>query len=158
MILTPPQNTSIAKNFYKIFLAGSIEMGNAEPWQEDMAKKLDDNNTIIFNPRRADWDNSWEQDIENPQFFQQVTWELDCLEKAHTIIFYFQPGTKSPISLLELGLYARSNKRIIVVCPQGFWRKGNVDIICQKFNIQQESSLQEAVDYIFNTKNSGYLI
>lgn len=47
---------------------------------------------------------------------------------------YFSPNTKSPISLLELGLFARSGK-VRVVCPEGFWRKGNVDIVCQYYNI-----------------------
>jgi hypothetical protein len=35
---------------------------------------------------------------------------------------------------LELGLFAHSGK-IRVICPSGFWRKGNVDIVCQYYNI-----------------------
>jgi hypothetical protein len=47
---------------------------------------------------------------------------------------YFDPNTKSPISLLELGLFA-SSKKLIVCCPDGFWRKGNVRIVCELYNI-----------------------
>jgi hypothetical protein len=47
---------------------------------------------------------------------------------------YFDPNTKSPISLLELGLFAQS-KKLIVCCPRGFWRKGNVDITCDRYGI-----------------------
>ena len=88
-----------------IFLAGSIEMGKAENWQEELAHGLYCNQYNVFNPRRDDWDSSWEQSYENPQFFQQVSWELNAMEHADFIIMYFSPGTISPISLLELGLY-----------------------------------------------------
>jgi len=47
---------------------------------------------------------------------------------------YFDPNTKSPISLLELGLHANSGK-MIVCCPKGFWRKGNVDIVCERYDV-----------------------
>ena len=48
---------------------------------------------------------------------------------------YFDPNTKSPVSLLELGLYAHTGK-LRVCCPDGFWRKGNVDVICARFGIK----------------------
>lgn len=28
------------------------------------------------------------------------------------------------------------NKSIIVYCPEDFWRKGNVDIICKRYNVK----------------------
>jgi hypothetical protein len=40
---------------------------------------------------------------------------------------YLAPGTQSPVSLLELGLCARSGK-LKVGCPEGFWRRGNVKV------------------------------
>ena len=43
------------KQYPTIFLAGSIEMGVAENWQET---------------------------IDNPQFKEQVVWELNALDKA----------------------------------------------------------------------------
>lgn len=61
---------------------------------------------LLLNPRRDDWDAGWKQDITDPQFFQQVSWELNGLDRADHIILYFVPGSKAPISLLELGLYA----------------------------------------------------
>lgn len=117
----------------KVFLAGSIEMGNAENWQEKIVNKFPWN-VVFLNPRRDDWDFIWKQDLNNPNFYEQVTWELDMLDKSDIIVMYFDPNTKSPSSLLELGLYAASGK-LIVCCPDGFWRKGNVDIVCQKYNI-----------------------
>jgi hypothetical protein len=35
-------------------------------------------------------------------------------EMAHIIIMYFDPNTKSPISLLELGLNAREQKLVVM--------------------------------------------
>ena len=134
-IYKAPQN--IAKrnrNRKSVFLAGSIEMGTAEDWQTHLGKTLHDAGYDVLNPRRDDWDSTWTQEFTNPQFHQQVTWELNALEHSDLIIMYFSPNTKSPISLLELGLFARSGK-IRVVCPEGFWRKGNVDILCQYYNI-----------------------
>lgn len=118
-----------------VFLAGSIDMGAAEDWQAVVAKMMAPSGWTLLNPRRSDWDNSWKQEIQNPQFYEQVDWELNALERADVILMYFAPGSQSPISLLELGLFAQSG-RMIVVCPEGFWRKGNVDIVCQRYHIQ----------------------
>ena len=128
-----------------IFLAGSIEMGKAENWQDQIIKELKDiRGLIIYNPRRDDWDSSWEQSIDNPQFYEQVIWELDNMQNVDWIPIYFSPETKSPITLLELGLFVFS-KKLIVCCPEGFWRKGNVDIVCRRFGIEQVATFDELV-------------
>jgi hypothetical protein len=132
-------------NNLSVFLAGSIEMGNAENWQDTVIDALKEYNYIdILNPRRTDWDSSWDQSIDNPQFKEQVNWELDRLEDADYIFMYFQPKTISPISLLELGMFA-AHKTMIVVCPEGYFRKGNVDIVCDRARI----------DYVCTDLESG---
>ena len=132
----------------RIFRAGSIERGNAENWQDKVINALSDYRVDILNPRRKDWDSSWAQSIDNPQFNEQVNWELDGLENSDLILMYFDPNTKSPITLLELGLFAHSNK-IILCCPEGFWRKGNVDIVVDRSegSIEQFNSLDELINY-----------
>ena len=116
-----------------VFLAGSIEMGAARPWQDDAVAAFADRDVTVLNPRRDAWDSSWEQSAENPTFREQVAWELDGLERADLILFYFDPTTKSPISLLELGI--AKDRRVLVCCPDGYWRKGNVDVVCERFGI-----------------------
>jgi len=135
MIFTPPQNIA-TRDFTKksVFLAGSIEMGKAEKWQSHESRLLRDKGLNVFNPRRSDWDSTWSQDFTNPNFSQQVNWELDALDTADYIIFYFQPGTVSLIRLLELGIHIARSK-CLVCCPDGFQRKGNVDIICARYNV-----------------------
>jgi hypothetical protein len=117
-----------------IFLAGSIEMGKADNWQARVIKSLQGQEILVLNPRRDDWDSSWNQSIADPQFREQVEWELRAMEDATHILMYFDPSTKSPISLLELGLHAKSGK-LIVCCPDGFWRKGNVEIVCKRYGV-----------------------
>jgi hypothetical protein len=129
----------------RVFLAGSIEMGAARDWQtevsEDLLKYCP---CTILNPRRDDWDSSWAQDINNKQFNEQVTWELKAIETADIVLMHFEPKTQSPITLLELGLLAYS-PYLVVHCPNGFWRKGNVDIVCKHFGIHQVDNLEQLV-------------
>ena len=129
-----------------VFLAGSIEMGKAEDWQSKVCQHFDSNEWTItfFNPRRDEWDSSWKQEEKSPQFNQQVNWELTNLESSDIIFMYLDPETKSPISLLELGLFASSGK-MIVCCPDGFYRKGNVEIVCTRYNILLHNSLDSAI-------------
>jgi len=61
---------------------------------------------------------------------------------ADFVFMYFVPGTKSPITLLELGLLHDAIS-LVVCCPNGFWRKGNVDIVCRKFAIPQVKSIDD---------------
>lgn len=138
-----------APNPYKldlpsIFLAGSIEMGAAEDWQTKVKQIIGQRELILLNPRRDNWDSSWEQRASNPNFKEQVLWELEALEACDVIMMYFDPNTKSPISLLELGIFSSWDK-LVVCCPDGFWRKGNVEIVCDRYNIPMVGTLEELV-------------
>lgn len=147
--INPPQNFKNESIIGDIFLAGSIEMGVAENWQKRFIEEFSETELRFLNPRRLDWDSSWKQEIDNPQFNEQVNWELDGLDFADLIVFYFVPNTKSPITLMELGLHAQSGK-CIVCCPEGFWRKGNVDIVCEKYKIKSVKSFEELVTEVKN--------
>lgn len=127
-----------------IFIGGSIEMGTAENWQQKFINHFKEKDFRFLNPRRNDWNSNWIQDISNPQFKEQVSWELDALDYSDLIVFYFDPNTKSPITLMELGLHASSGK-CIVCCPKGFWRKGNVDIVCERHNIPMYDSFNSLI-------------
>jgi hypothetical protein len=132
-IIKPPQPIRLTDN-PSIFLAGSIEMGKAEEWQKKVEVELKDYDITILNPRRNDWDSSWKQEINNPQFFEQVNWELDGLEKADVVAMYFASNTMSPITLLELGLHA-AERKVIVYCAPDFQRRGNVEIVCKRLKL-----------------------
>ena len=129
-----------------IFLAGSIEQGKAVDWQKEIVKLLEEANAeiTILNPRRDNWNAKLDQRKDNPDFREQVEWELEAQERANHILMFFDKETKSPITLLELGLFARTG-RLIVCCPEGFWRKGNVDIVCEKYNVEQVETIEGLV-------------
>src|SRR3546814_14893140 len=65
-----------------------------------------------------------------------------ALESADIIVMLLAPGSQSPISLLEKGLHARGGK-LILLCPEGFWRKGNVDITAERYGIEQVATRTE---------------
>lgn len=145
-VISPPETIPYYPREATLFLAGSIEQDTAERWQDAVVEELfeaaPEANVLILNPRRANWDPSWEQTKNNPQFRAQVEWELFGLETATRVLFYFDPNTKSPITLAELGIIAAQKPEAAwVVCPEGFWRKGNVDVMCEVFGMRQWPSL-----------------
>lgn len=133
----------------KVFLAGTIDMGNSVDWQAQLAEALADEAVILLNPRRDDWNKEWLPVADNPHFRQQVEWELAALEQADIIVMYFAATSQSPVTLLELGLHAKSHK-LIVYCADGYFRKGNVDIVCERYGVVQAASIEGLTEHIKN--------
>lgn len=127
-----------------IFLAGSIDMGEAVEWQRQLITELTDTEGLVLNPRRDDWDSFAEQRITDPYFSEQVNWELDGINAADIVLIYFAPDSKAPISLMELGICAsHPGKRVVVCCPEGFYRRGNIEIVCARAGILVLDTLEE---------------
>jgi Nucleoside 2-deoxyribosyltransferase like len=135
------------KDAFTIFLGGVIDQGKSENWQNLVCEELKDYDVLILNPRRDAWDASWEQSIDNPEFVEQVEWELDSQENSDICLYVFGANekaakeAKAPITLMELGLF--SKKDSMVCCPTGYERKGNVDIVCRRCGIPVYESLDE---------------
>jgi hypothetical protein len=142
-----PNQVTIDQEYVNVFLAGSIEMGKAIEWQKEFIAALSDKNIRFLNPRRDDWDSSWGQTMDDPKFVEQVQWELNSMEMSHIIVMVFDPNTLSPISMLELGLHAKEQK-LMVVCPDGFWKKGNVDVTCEFYGINQFDTMDELIEFM----------
>lgn len=154
-VIKPPTACAhlITPDCLSLFLAGSIEQGEATDWQSYVEKKLEDIEGLLLNPRRDNWDRSLEQSIYNPVFREQVLWELHCLEKAKHIFMYFDPATKSPITLEELGICSertRWTKRnnLTIVCPKGFWRRGNIEVTCYEYGLSLLEDIDEGIEEI----------
>ena len=48
-----------------LFIAGSIEMGKASEWQNELCEMLADlEKLVVLDPRRDNWDSSWEQTVD----------------------------------------------------------------------------------------------
>ncbi|KAF2740918.1 hypothetical protein EJ04DRAFT_398334, partial [Polyplosphaeria fusca] len=113
-------------------------------WQSRLSASLSHLPIAILNPLRPDWDSSWVESITFPPFKEQVEWEMDAAGAANVIAFYFDPGKESPITLLELGLYAGTGKAV-VCCPEGFYKRGNVEIVCKRYGVVLVETLEELV-------------
>ena len=48
---------------------------------------------------------------------------------------------------MELGLFATEGKeKLVVACPKGYWKCGNVQIVCGKYGIEVVDSAKELVE------------
>ena len=129
----------------KVFLAGSIDNGTASDWQAEVIQALGAMDVVLLNPRRADWNPAWQSSTDEPEFVRQVRWELHALEQADVVLMYFAPGSQSPVTLMEFGLHARGGK-LLVAAPDGFWRKGNVDITADHYGVPRFASLPSLIE------------
>ena len=119
-------------NAKSVFLAGTIDNGNSLNWQDKVIIELINLGVSceVFNPRREHWNpNPTKEDME-----KQIKWEQDHLDSADVIVMVLLDDSKSPISLLEMGLYAKS-KKLIVFCTPNFYRFDNVRLTCEKYHI-----------------------
>jgi hypothetical protein len=141
-------STETPRGLKSVFLAGTTSKVDAADWRETLSTSLRDSPITIFNPYRADWDSTWREDISFAPYREQVEWELSRQDEADIVVVYFHPATQAPVSLLELGLCARVPGKAIVVCPEGYWKRGNVQIVCQKLGVEMVESvdgLKEAI-------------
>ena len=94
-----------------------------------------DGRYILFNPRQEHWDATSPGEMD-----YQVRWELNRLEEADMIIMYILGSSKSPISLLEMGLHAKGGK-MTVICEEDFYRYDNVRITCDHYDVPMYNDL-----------------
>ena len=118
----------------RIFLAGTIDNGDSDNWQDELIRTINDvqlmRSVNIYNPRREQWPSS----NDHNEIDKQIEWELYHLEKADLIVMNILASSKSPISLMELGLFAKEG-RLIVFCPKTFYRYDNVRVVCKRYGI-----------------------
>lgn len=132
-----------SKHEFKVFLAGTIDDGNSTDWQSKVIEQVKGAMTYdisIYNPRRKSWDPKARQD----EVMQQIDWEQRALSIADHIYMVLLDNSKSPISLLELGLFARTRK-ITVFCTPNFYRYFNVLDTCHRHNLEIVNSTDPGV-------------
>lgn len=153
-IIKPDSKDQSTNNYLTIFLAGTIDNGNSFDWQKDIEYSLEhlNKNIALLNPRRNNWDPSLQQRMSNPTFNEQVNWEMDNINKCDILFMNFLEDSLSPISLLELGIIygiktsKEINKQIIVIAPDKFWRKGNIEVVCDKMDVPVYSNYQDGLN------------
>lgn len=73
---------------------------------------------------------------------EQVNWELNGIENADIVVVYFGAEAKAPISLLELGLAAKT-KSCVVCVKDGYWKDANVRLVCKRLGIQVVEKVED---------------
>ena len=132
MRVIKPNEYTIDKPKFSIFLAGTIDNGSSYDWQSELCSELNKlgYDLTVFNPRRDNWD----ENATKEEMMNQIQWEQDHLEEADIIVMVLLSGSKSPISLMELGQFSKSGK-MIVFCAPDFYRRTNVEWICKNNKI-----------------------
>ena len=108
----------------RVYLAGST---TGDDWQARFIRELSDLRVDVFNPRCEVVDGLF-------------GWELDHMSIATVIPLYFDPSDRSPNGLLTLGMFAKTDK-LIVCCNEEFYKKGDVDIVCDREGVAQVNTL-----------------
>lgn len=145
IIVTAPEMFQKPENLekYSIFLAGSIDNGFAQDWQKNAIQQLSNENVLLLNPRRSNWNSNAGSD----EVREQINWELDALDYVDMIIMYIAENSKAPISLLEMGLNAKESKILVSVHPS-FYRRINVEEVCKRYNIPLYETLEELIEAV----------
>lgn len=146
-----PSEEEIRSGYYvTIFLAGTIDMGNSENWQAALVETFSssEGRYILYNPRRDTFTNTPEE------MEYQVNWELDHLEKSQIIIMNILGSSKSPVTLLEMGLFMKSGK-LLVACEPDYYRHSNVLLTCARYNVPLYPSLQSLIQEQFGLDYLG---
>ncbi|MEP2240010.1 MAG: nucleoside 2-deoxyribosyltransferase domain-containing protein [Maribacter sp.] len=130
-------------NQRSIFLAGSMDHKQEGSWRTKVIAEFGAHD--IFDPTHVHHNN-----LNDEQMKRHVQWELDALQLADMILLNFLPIALSPISLVELGMYVRSNK-LIVICPKAFYKSNYVNTLCKKYNTPIFNNITEAKTLLKNS-------
>lgn len=149
-----PSNKKPIDNSVKVFLAGTIDADTgSEDWQHKICKRIEDTtnnkyNITIYNPRREEFPDSGSSEVR-----RQIKWEHKHMDDADLIVMNILEDSKSPISLMEMGMYAESGK-LVVFCKTGFYRYDNVQMVCKKYNVplHNTNDIDEICKLILNYK------
>lgn len=129
-----PSNRKPLPNSKKVFLAGTIDSGDSEDWQHEICRYFEGKedsklSMTIYNPRREEWPDDGSKEVK-----KQIRWEHNKMDDADLIVMNILPDSKSPISLMEIGMYSKDDK-LHVFCQPDFYRFDNVEMVCKKYGI-----------------------
>lgn len=118
-VCTAPTDCNGAMPEKSLFMAGGIS--GCPDWQTEFIERLKDNDGLLFNPRRANFD------INDPSAAEiQIQWEHYHLRRARAVSFWFPHETLCPIVLFELGAWSMTDKPIFVGCHPLYKRRYDV--------------------------------
>lgn len=137
IINAPDKYTPGTETPIKVFLGGTIAFGKASLWQHKLANDdaFKDQDIVWFNPRREQWDG---MDAK-----EQVEWEIAMQKESHIRVYYFEKGFVSPITLMEVALFA--NEFTIVCCEEDYMYRENLLVVQSMYNFTLVHEWKELV-------------
>jgi nucleoside 2-deoxyribosyltransferase len=142
-IKTPSDKQCFSKG-QSVFLAGTTDSDLSGGWQSKVENELSNLDVTILNPKLNTWFRPDQQSVQNEAFKSQVDWELTGLENADIVVLCLLEASDSSTTLIEFGLTARTGK-LIVYCEEYFWRFGNIEVTCHRYDIPMAKSLDELI-------------
>ena len=125
----------------KLFLAGGIT--SCQDWQKVIYDNLQNENVIILNPRRKEFDIA---NTENSKI--QIEWENEAMKQADLISFWFPKESICPITLFEFGKWTSLHKEILVGMDPEYPRRQDVEI---QGNIMRTGIFK--IDFVYSLEN-----
>lgn len=159
--LPPMTNDAI-----KIYLAGSQDLNPAgnNDWQTKIATAtvsltegpgaisvFKGHQWIFINPKMAPQMNP-QPALNNPEYMNKKTWEMDMANAADGIFINFLSKSMSPLPLFEFGLFAASGKAI-VRCPEAYFQYPQVAFTCQRMGITLLPTKANVKDVLWSMAN-----
>ena len=122
----------------ELFLAGGIT--NVTDWQDIAVAALTGCPGTAYNPRRVAYDH-----LDPALATEQIVWEYEALDRSDAILFWFAGGASpQPITLYELGSWARTDKPLIVGVDPGYMR--SIDVHTQLGLIRPGLPISDTLD------------
>ncbi|TLD08582.1 uncharacterized protein PgNI_07160 [Pyricularia grisea] len=118
-----------------VYLAGSMPVTGTADWREALVGSLAHVPVTWVDPTRPEWDESWREDDDHGPFREHVKWEIEMKDRADLVIVHFGASSRPSDGLLELGILAGSRRRCKVVCESGYQKRGDVVMLCQRYQI-----------------------
>jgi len=142
-VITAPEEIDLENTDFKLYLGGSIDKKYGSPWHRNIisfiSSKLGrESKLTIYNPKREEWDKDWPADSK--VIDEQALWELKAMEHADLIFMFFESSCSSSVGMMQLGLNAKEGK-LVVVCERHFWKKRDVDVICETYGVPRYDSI-----------------
>jgi hypothetical protein len=130
----------------KIYLSGSIDLGNPIGWQEKFINGLtkltdpvsgDDRfkgkSYCIFNPKMAITNPS--PTLDNQEFCGKVLWEYQMMAQSDLVFCNFMKKSKANSAVYGLLLNAQIPGKTIIRCPLEYCRYPMVKLISEAYQI-----------------------
>lgn len=145
-VIRPNDGDEKFKKFgFSVFLAGSM----GKPWRKELYTNLKNlEGVALLDPSVDDWENAiGAEDVNNPKFIKQVSWEQSMLLRATFTVFHFDETSMAPVSLLELGQHYDRKNTLIHLEP-GYSKEGHVRYLAGRQSIPLVETLNEVASII----------